>query len=191
MTRIGLLRVIAALTAIVTALLLQGSVVAPLVAPTPVSLPAVLVAAVALVDGPGAGLALGFSAGLVADLTTRHPVGVLALAWLLVGVFCGALAVPRVEVSLGAVNPTPVRHVLMRDAVIAAVACAASSLGAALLLTALGKDGAMLTPAFAHLLPTLAGDAVLAVPVVVLARMMLRWAHLRAPAASAVVSAHG
>lgn len=186
MTRLGLLRVIAAFTAIVSALLVQGSVIAPLFAPVPVSLPAVLVAAVALVDGPGVGLALGFSAGLVADLTSRHPAGVLALTWLLVGLVCGTFAAPRPTVSLGTANHTPVRHALLRDAVIAAAVCAVGSLGAQLLLVALGKDGAQLVAAFAHVVPALAGDAVLAVLVVVLARTMLRRGHLRA-----VVNAHG
>ena len=56
--------------------------VGPLTVPVPVSLPALLVAAVALVDGPGVGMAFGFAAGLLADLGSEHPAGVLALCWM-------------------------------------------------------------------------------------------------------------
>jgi hypothetical protein len=76
-------RVAAALAALLTALLLQATLIGPVTMPLPVSLPALLVAAIALVDGPGAGLAFGFAIGLIADLGSEHPAGVLALCWLL------------------------------------------------------------------------------------------------------------
>ena len=41
-----------------------------------------LVAAVALVDGPAPACRFGFAAGLLADLGSDHPAGVLALCWL-------------------------------------------------------------------------------------------------------------
>ena len=37
-------------------------------------------------------MSVGFSAGLLADLGSHHPAGVLALAWLLLGLGCGLLA---------------------------------------------------------------------------------------------------
>ena len=78
-------RIAAALAGILTVLLLQATLVAPVCTPFAVSLPAVLVAAVALVDGPATGISFGFAAGLMADLGSRHPAGVLALCWLGVG----------------------------------------------------------------------------------------------------------
>ena len=77
------------LAAVVTAMLLQATVVGPLVYPVPVSLPLLVVVAVALLCGPSTGIALGFGAGLLADLTANHPVGLLALTWLGAGVVAG------------------------------------------------------------------------------------------------------
>jgi hypothetical protein len=68
------------LAALLTALLLQATLVGPLAMSVPVSLPAVLVAAVALVDGPATGMSFGFTVGLFADLGSSHPAGVLALS---------------------------------------------------------------------------------------------------------------
>jgi len=74
-----------------TALLLQGALIGPLTAPWPVSLPAVLVASVALRAGPGTGMVFGFGTGLIADLAGDHRIGALALAWLLLGIAAGSL----------------------------------------------------------------------------------------------------
>jgi rod shape-determining protein MreD len=89
------LRATAAAAAIVTALLLQEALVAPVFAPLTVSLPAVMIAAIALHDGASTGICLGFATGLLADLASAHPAGVLALAWLGVGICCGVAADPR------------------------------------------------------------------------------------------------
>jgi cell shape-determining protein MreD len=89
------LRATAAAAAILTALLLQGALVGPIFAPLAVSLPAVMIAAVALHDGASAGMCLGFATGLLADLGSAHPAGLLALAWLGVGLCCGRAADPR------------------------------------------------------------------------------------------------
>jgi len=159
-------RVFAAMAAILTALLLQATLIAPWSEPVPVSLPAVLVAAVALVDGPGTGLAFGFAAGLLADLGSTHPAGVLAMCWLLVGVSCG-LAADRATVR--------------RDAATAALGCALAGALATVLLTVLHSGGATLGAAAAHLLPSLVGDALLALAVVPLVRAFLRTQSLRAP----------
>lgn len=88
-------RVCAAIAATLTALLVQMTFVGPLAPWAPASLPAVMVAAVAITTGPGAGLCLGFCVGLMADLGSRHPVGVLALTWLVLGAAVGRYADPR------------------------------------------------------------------------------------------------
>jgi rod shape-determining protein MreD len=158
-------RLIAALTGIITALLLQAVLIAPVAAPWPVSLPAVLVAAVALVDGPAAGMSFGFATGLLADLGSNHPAGVLALCWLGVGLLCGMVAD---------------RRSLRRDAVTAGLVCAVSTSIATVVL-AVTRSGANASDALVHLLPTALGDALLAFAVLALARRMLRTESLRAP----------
>lgn len=175
------LRIAAAVAALLTALLLQAAIVAPIFSPVPVSLVAVLVAAVALVDGPGAGMALGFSGGLVADLGSRHPAGVLALAWLTVGLLCGACAAPRLNTGLGALAGPPPRHTLRRDVLIAAVVCALASTGASLLLVLTRSDGVVLDAAIRNAPAALLGDALLALAVVPLTRAALHSSVLRAP----------
>lgn len=159
-------RVFAALAAVLTALLLQATLVAPWSGPVPVSLPAVVVAAVALVDGPGAGIPFGFAAGLIADLGSTHPAGVLAVCWLLVGLVCG-LAADRATVR--------------RDAAVAALGCALAAALGTILLTVVHSGGATVGAAAGRLLPSLAGDALLALAVVPLVRAMLHTPSLRAP----------
>lgn len=93
------LRPVAALAAILTVSAIQAGLVAPVAMILPlapaISLPAVLVAAVAVVDGAAAGMAFGFTAGLIADLGSAHPAGVLALVWTCLGVVCGMAATGR------------------------------------------------------------------------------------------------
>jgi cell shape-determining protein MreD len=162
-------RAAAALAALITALLLQATVVGPATLAVPVSLPAVLVAAIALVDGPGTGLAFGFAIGLIADLGSAHPAGVLALCWLGVGLVCGMCAAPRAR--------------LLRDVLVAALVCGAASVVAALVLAAVGSGGAAtLDDAVRHGILATAGDAVLALAIVPLVRFFLRSHTLRAPA---------
>lgn len=159
-------RVAAAVAVIVTGLLLQATLIAPWTLPIPISLPAVLVAAVALVDGPGPGMAFGFAAGLIADLGSTHPAGVLALSWLGVGLICG-LAADRCTVR--------------RDAATAATVCALASGVTGLLLTLVNSGGASVANAFGYLIPTGLGDALLALAVVPVTRAFLRTDSLRAP----------
>lgn len=170
------LRVVAALAAILTALLLQATLVGPLTLPVQVSLPAVLVAAVALTEGPAAGMSFGFAAGLIADLGSTHPAGVLALTWLAVGVGCGVAAEHR---SVRA------------DAALAAVACALAGVGSTLLLTAVHATGATAWPAVRDAIPAGLGAALLALGVVPLVRAFLRSAALRPPSPFAELRAHG
>lgn len=153
------------MAAILTALLLQATLVAPVFAPFAVSLPAVLVAAVALVDGPAAGMSFGFAAGLVADLGSRHPAGVLALCWLGVGLVCGMSAD---------------RRSLRRDAFTVGVVCGFAS-SAATLLLALVRSGATVADAVRDLIPAGVIDALLALVLVGLVRRMLHADSLRAP----------
>jgi rod shape-determining protein MreD len=158
-------RLVAALTGMVTVLLLQAALVAPVTDPWPVSLPAVLVAAVALVDGPAAGMSFGFATGLLADLGSNHPAGVLALCWLGVGLFCGMVAD---------------RRSLRRDAVTAGLVCAVGTSVATIVL-AVTHSGASAADAVVHAVPTAVGDALLAFGVLALVRRMLRTESLRAP----------
>ena len=77
---------------VLTALLLQTTVIARL--PLPGSVPdllLVLVLAFALVEGPLSGLVTGFLAGLCADLVADHQLGRLALAYAVVGYAVGLL----------------------------------------------------------------------------------------------------
>lgn len=153
-------RLAAAATAIVVALLLQATVVAPAVITAQLSLPAVLVAAVALESGPGTGMTLGFVTGLMADLGSAHAAGLLALCWLGMGIGCGLVAGPH-------------RHAA-GQAVLAAVAATLAGAIATLGLTVVGEPGGTALDAVQALLPSLAGNAVLAAIVMPLARRVLR-----------------
>lgn len=96
---------------ILTALLLQTTVIARL--PLPGSTPdllLVLVLAFALVEGPLSGLVTGFLAGVCADLVADHQLGRLSLAYAVAGYAVGLLEednersvlVPFVAVGAGA-----------------------------------------------------------------------------------------
>ena len=89
--------------AVVTALLLQNSVVTRL--PLPGGGPELVllvVVAIALAQGAAAGMAVGFAAGLLADSLSDHPLGLLALALCLVGYLVG-LARDEIGASIGPV----------------------------------------------------------------------------------------
>ena len=158
-------RVFAAMAAMLTALLLQATVVGPLALGVPASLPAVLVAAVALVDGPGTGIAFGFAGGLVADLGSTHPAGVLALCWLGVGVICGMASGHRT---------------VRGDAALAALVCAGAAACAGLLLVGVHAGGATLSQTLRTAVPAGLLDALLALALVPLVRAFLRTEQLRA-----------
>jgi len=162
-------RIAATLAAVLTVLLLQATVVAPTAMTAQLSLPAVLVAAVALESGPGTGMALGFVTGLVADLGSSHAAGLLALCWLGVGIGCGLLADPRRRV--------------IAQVVLAALACTAAGALATLGLTVVGEPGGTALAAVRGLLPSLLGEFVLAVLIVPVVRLFLRSDVLRLPVA--------
>lgn len=153
-------RVASAMAAVLTALLLQATVVGPAAMTAQLSLPAVLVAAVALESGAGTGLTLGFAAGLVADLGSSHAAGLLALCWMGLGLGCGLLADTYRRVAA--------------QVVIAAVACAAAIAVTTLGLTVVSEPGGTLLGAARGVLPSLLGEFVLAALVVPLTRRFLR-----------------
>lgn len=163
-------RPVAAAAAIVTALLLQATLVGPLttavLGPVATGLPAVLVAAVALVDGPGAGMSLGFAAGLIADLGSDHPAGVLALGWLGLGLLAGVLGE---------------RRRLVADVLTITLTCAAAAGVTSLLLVAVHADGAAVGFALRTLPAAALVAGLLAVPVLPLVRAALRSPTLRPP----------
>lgn len=158
----------AGLAATITAVLLQATLVGPVTLPWAVSLPAVLVAATALLAGPATGTVLGFTVGLVTDLAGDHRVGVLALSWLLLGIAAGMVG----ELVRG----NHARRVSHAAAV--AVLCAVATLGATCLDAALEPAArADLGRAAVAVAPGAAGDAVLAF----LLLPLVGWA-LRSPA---------
>lgn len=162
-------RIAAALAIILTALVLQATLVAPLAAPFSVSLPAVLVACVALVSGPGTAISLGFSMGLLADLGSEHPAGLLAFTWLILGITCGLLG-EQVQ--------------RLRDgALLAGGLAAIASASAGLLLLVLHQPDATLWQVLWRTFPTGVGDSLLAFALLPLVRMALRSDALRRPPA--------
>jgi hypothetical protein len=158
-------RIAAAAAGILTALLLQATVVGPALAPWPVSLPAVLVGAVALVDGPATGMSFGFATGLFADLGSRHPAGILALCWLGIGLAAGTVAV---------------RGGRLRDVLTAGglAGLATAAAGVALVVV---HQGGTLAQVATGLLPSLAADLVLAAVLMPVVGRVLRAETLRAP----------
>ncbi len=162
-------RIAAALAIILTALVLQATLIAPVTVPLAVSLPAVVVAAVALVSGPGTGISLGFGMGLLADLGSDHPAGLLALAWLGVGIGCGLLG-ERL-------------HGLREGAIAAGLASALASTFAGLALLVMHQGNATVGQLVLRSVPTAVGDILLAFAVLPLARIALRSDALRRPAA--------
>lgn len=161
-------RVIAATVAVITALLFQAGVVTPVVAPLAVSLPAVLVASVGLLAGPSAGISIGFSAGLLADLASPHPAGVLALAWLALGLGTGVAGDPRRR--------------LLASVAVAGVAAGVVGLVVGVALVAVGSPSAPLGTVVALALPSALGDLALAVIVVPTTRAIVRAVPLRSVA---------
>jgi rod shape-determining protein MreD len=97
---------------VVTALLVQGTVLARL--PLPGAAPdlvLVVVVAFGLVEGSRSGLVTGFAAGVLADLLADHEIGRLALAYAIAGYVSGlfhddtarSVLLPFVAVGSGAV----------------------------------------------------------------------------------------
>ena len=113
----------------------------------------------------GASAMTDVSDGLVADLGSSHPAGVLALSWLGLGLVCGLAGDVRA---------------LLGDVVIAAVCCALAALFAGLLLAVVHAGGATGWAAVRGTLPAGVGDALLALAVIPLVRAFLLTQTLRA-----------
>lgn len=148
--------------AIAVAVLLQGTLLArlPLPGGAP-NLALLLVVAVGLAAGSSAGLGCGFAAGIVIDLLSDHPVGLVAVCLALTGFGVGLL---DAETGHGAVW----------SLVVVAVAAAGTQLlYAALVALLTGRAGG----ALADLPGTVAYDVMLSpfvVPVVAAAERRLR-----------------
>ena len=85
-------RLLLGLASVVTAVLLQVTVIGRL--PLPGAAPdllLVLVVGFALAEGPMAGMTTGFATGLLADALSAHELGRLALAYAVVGYLTGML----------------------------------------------------------------------------------------------------
>ena len=102
---------------VLTALLLQGTVIDRLPLPgTAPDLLLLLVVSFALVEGPVSGVVTGFVAGLLADAGSDHAFGRLALAYVLVGYVVGlvdderprSFLVPYLAVALGTIGAVAV-----------------------------------------------------------------------------------
>ncbi len=145
------IRVFAAGLGIALAVVLQGTLVArlPLPGGAP-NLAVLLVVGVALAAGPGAGLGCGFVAGLVMDLMSDHPVGVLAICLTVVGF------------AVGLLDADPDRSAFW-PMVVVAVAAAGTQLVFAALAGLLGAGAA----AAVHSLPASVGYDVLLTPFVI------------------------
>ena len=85
-------RVLLLVTGLLTALLLQSTVLARMsfLQARP-DLVLVLVVCFALIDGPGVGMVAGFSAGLVSDLLSDHVLGLTALILCVIGYAAGMI----------------------------------------------------------------------------------------------------
>ncbi|HTZ44114.1 MAG TPA: rod shape-determining protein MreD [Jatrophihabitans sp.] len=164
-------RLAAAVAGLLTALLLQASLVGPLTFPVPVSLPALLVVVVGIYAGPGVGIGFGFATGLVADLGSQHPAGVQALCLLGAGLVAGKLG------GLAVQRGYRTRGVAALAAAIATGACAAGGL----LLSVLGSHAATLPATLLALVPVGLTDALLGLLVVPAVRRLLRAQGVRAP----------
>lgn len=230
-----IVRCVAGLAAVLSAMLVQATVVGPLVYPVPVSLPLLVVVGVAVLSGPATGIALGFGAGLLADLTSRHPVGLLALVWMGAGIVAGIVggvvvggvavgsggvgggrgvggrvvggpvgwarvwvnaSVPRSKVTLGRLRgsrpvrtprsgrtpgdaaPAEMSHWRAQGLLTGMISVAATGCGL-VALAAVGSAEQAMPGALVLLIPAGLVDAVLAVPVLALARVMLAAPALR------------
>jgi len=170
-------RLAAAAAGLITALLLQASLISPLAFPVPVSLPALLVIVVACYAGPGVGIGLGFCTGLLADLGSDHPAGVQALCLLGAGLVAGKLG------GLAVQRGYRTRGTAALAAAIGTGACAASGL----LLAILGSHAASLRATVLSLPPVALSEALLGLLLVPLVRRLLRAQGIRSPRPAATV----
>lgn len=180
-------RALIGLVVVVTALLLQATVVGPVAVFVPVSLALVVVLSVALLSGPGTGIALGFGAGLLADLSSSHAVGTLALTWMVGGLLAGrASGVVAPGASVLPANRRIRRRIdrrrialRLRQGVVVGVLGGAVAAATTVLEQAVGAPVDALSTALVRCLPAMIGDALLALLVLPLVGRVLASAPLR------------
>ncbi len=192
-------RALVGAVSILTALLLQATVVGPLTIAVPVSCVLVVVLSVAVLAGPGTGIALGFGAGLLADLASAtasgHLVGTLAMIWLIGGLVAGragGMVTPGTSDMAGRMGGgrswvrrtgpvlTPRRRaVLLRQAVLVGAVGGAVAVTTTVLERVLGAPVGPLPAALARCLPAAVGDAVIALLVLPIASRVLNSTALR------------
>lgn len=198
-------RALVAGVSIVTALLLQATLVGRLAVAVPVSCALVVVLSVAALAGPGTGIALGFGAGLLADLASgtasQHLVGTLALTWMIGGLVAGRAggmvasgAAGIGERLVGArrwprrTDPRPLASgrrnrrraaLQLRQAVLVGALGGGVALATTVLDRILGVPVGALPAALERCLPAAAGDAVVALVVLPVASRVLDSAALR------------
>ena len=197
-------RALVAAVSIVTALLLQATVVGPLTVAVPVSCALVVVLSVAMLAGPGTGIALGFGAGLLADLASgttsghvsHHAVGTLALTWMVGGLAAGragGMVTPDAFDTgrrLGGARrwarrtgPPPTRRrratSLLRQAVLVGALGGAVAIATTVLERITGAPVGPLPAALARCLPAAVGDALVALLVLPIASRVLNSTALR------------
>lgn len=190
-------RALVGLVTIVTALLLQATVVGPVAVFVPVSLALVVVLSAALLSGPGTGIAFGFGAGLLADLASSHAVGTLALTWmvggLLAGRASGVVAPGAFDLSINRRQRRIDRRriaVRLRQGVVVGVLGGAVAAATTVLERAGGAPVDALPTALARCLPAMIGDALLALLVLPLGCRVLASAALRPRTAARLSAAH-
>lgn len=194
-----IVRGVAGLSGVITAMLVQATLVGPLVYPVPVSLPLLVVVGVAVLSGSSTGIALGFGAGVLADLTSHHPVGLLALIWMgagIVGGTVGGLVLDPGELNRSSHRPKRRRATRPFDSAsggmsrwraqgLLAGLITVAATGFAMLAFAVIGSANISAPdqaglgAFLLLIPAGLIDAMLAVALLALARPMLASAALR------------
>jgi hypothetical protein len=179
-------RLVAALTALVTAMLLQATVIGPLVMPLPVSLPLIVILAVAVLQGPSTGITFGFAGGLLVDLSSNHPVGVLALTWLLAGLAAGVLGGMVTAVTgAGRRAPSAIRvqrsHRTRRrpQALLVGLIGAVTAAVTAIMLTVIGSGTDPLLRQLVRAVPAGALEAIIALLVVPMISFALGTVALR------------
>jgi len=144
-------RVLALGACVLVALLVQTVVLARLPLPAgPPSLLVVVVLALALAGGPTLGMTGGFAVGLLADLLSQHPLGLLAAVLCLTGALAG-------RGSAAAQRSVPLALLIV------ALGAAAATTASLLLLAALTPADVDWRALAAQVAPVVGYDVVLAV----------------------------
>jgi len=166
-------RVALAIASVLTMLLVQASLIGPLTFPVPVALPALVVATIGIYAGPGGAMSMGFATGLLADLGSEHPAGVLALCWMASGLLAGIVGGLLTQRASGT------RPIALAAASIATMSTFVSSL----MLVVVGSHADSVSASLRHVIPSFLLHALLALPVVPFVRLLMRRQGVRSPRA--------